>query len=151
MSPSYHELGTPAPRNSPVPSNRSSIRITQPLESRDQVTITFPPDPPGIRESRPPPVDTRTYQSQYESVMGSALDHNQPNTNSSQPKRYPITHDTLEDVGQQCRRVGEILGIRGVNQMQLSDHIQAVRALAEAREIDLPNWAASQLREPELN
>ncbi|THU79995.1 hypothetical protein K435DRAFT_810244 [Dendrothele bispora CBS 962.96] len=137
---------TPRPSRSPESSSGSSIRITQPLGPRDQVI--FPPSP---RRSPPvPPIDTRTYRSQYESAMGSALDR-QPATNSSQPKRYPTPQDALEDVGTQCRDLGEVLGVRRIENLSLGDHIQAVRALAEAREADLPIWAASRIREVNLN
>ncbi|THU85329.1 hypothetical protein K435DRAFT_869391 [Dendrothele bispora CBS 962.96] len=148
QSTAEYEMRVPrnSPRGSPHSSN-GSIRILQPLEPRDQVRIPTYPGGSGPL----PPIETRTYQSQYESAMGSALDRDRPATNSSQPKRYPTPHDALEDVGEQCRRMGETLGIRGLNQMQLEDHIQAVRALAEAREIDLPIWIASQTREPDIN
>ncbi|THU88005.1 hypothetical protein K435DRAFT_803854 [Dendrothele bispora CBS 962.96] len=137
-----------SPRSSPNSSNGSSIRIIQPLDARDRIVIP-PNPPPNLPELQPP---RRTYQSQFESAMGSALDRTQPAlTNSSQPKRYPTPRDALEDVGEQCRQLGEQLGIRRIENMQLSDHIQAVRALAEAREADLPLWVASRVREPALN
>ncbi|THV06361.1 hypothetical protein K435DRAFT_849156 [Dendrothele bispora CBS 962.96] len=147
MGPTIHYPETPIirPNNPPSSSSGSSIRIIQPLEPRERVVLPTHPE-------NAPPFNSRTYQSQYESVMGSALDPNQPpQTKSSQPKRYPTPHDALEDVGEQCRRLGEVLGIRGINQMQLVDHVQAVQALAEARESDLPLWVASRVRETDNN
>ncbi|THU89988.1 hypothetical protein K435DRAFT_968835 [Dendrothele bispora CBS 962.96] len=143
MSRTPPNLPNPMPHNSPHSSNGSSIRILQPWESRDQV----------ILPSKLHPFNTWTYQSQYDLAMGGALNPNQPalTTNSSQPKRYPTQHDALEDVGRQCRRLGEALGVCGLNNMSLEDHIQSVRALAEAREIDLPIWVASQIREMDVN
>ncbi|THU89291.1 hypothetical protein K435DRAFT_865423 [Dendrothele bispora CBS 962.96] len=82
--------------------------------------------------------------------MGSALDR-RPATNSSQLKRYPTPYDALEDVRMQCQRLEEVLGVRRIETLSLEDHIQAVRALAEAREADLPIWVASRIREVDLN
>ncbi|THV01565.1 hypothetical protein K435DRAFT_853581 [Dendrothele bispora CBS 962.96] len=114
----------------------SPIRITEPLDSRDRVVF------PSLMERRPSFTNPRSYQEQFESAMGSALEHN-PATGSSQPKRYTTPREALEDVGRQCRTLGESLGVRNLSDMSLEDHIHAVRALAEAREADLPLWVAS--------
>ncbi|THU88512.1 hypothetical protein K435DRAFT_803458 [Dendrothele bispora CBS 962.96] len=138
-------------RNSSGSSNESSIRILGPMRPQDQVNIpsysgevqvNFPP--PGINHPS-------NYQAQYEDAMGSALDRSQPamTTGSSHPRRYATPGEALEDVGEQCRQFGLRLGIRGVETLEMEDQVRAVRALAEAREIDLPIWVASQLREPE--
>ncbi|THU82615.1 hypothetical protein K435DRAFT_872123 [Dendrothele bispora CBS 962.96] len=125
-------------------SNGSPIRITEPVGSQDQVTF------PSLADEPNPTQYPRSYQEQYDSAMGSALDRD-PNTMSSQPKRYNSPRDALEDIGAQCRRFGEGLGVRGISELALEDHVHAVRALAEAREADLPIWAASRTREPSTN
>ncbi|THU80434.1 hypothetical protein K435DRAFT_809889 [Dendrothele bispora CBS 962.96] len=106
------------------------------------------PPPPGERAEmstmlgrQPPSLQLRMYQDQYNSAMGSALD---PHTNSSQPKRYLTSREALENIGEQCRRLGEHLGVRRMADTSLEDSIHSVRALAEAREADLPLWVAAR-------
>ncbi|THV01544.1 hypothetical protein K435DRAFT_793263 [Dendrothele bispora CBS 962.96] len=129
-----------------------SIRILGPLRPEDQVTIPSYPNEGNVASSFPYQ-RSPGYQTQYEEVMGSALGQTQttPNTPSSHPKRYTTPREALEDVGRQCLAFGRRLGIPGIETMELEDHVRAIRALAEAREIDLPIWVASQLRETELN
>ncbi|THU91459.1 hypothetical protein K435DRAFT_863374 [Dendrothele bispora CBS 962.96] len=137
-------------RNSSSSSNESSIRILGPIRPEDQVNI---PNYPGEVQVNFPPqgvINPSNYQTQYEDAMGSALDRSHPalTTGSSHPRRYATPREALEDVGEQCRQFGLRLGIRGIETLEMEDQVRAVRALAEAREIDLPIWVASQLREP---
>ncbi|THU96512.1 hypothetical protein K435DRAFT_858467 [Dendrothele bispora CBS 962.96] len=98
-------------RNSSPFSSGSSIRITGPLGLGDRVDI------PGqflTVPERPPNPEPRSYQSQYESVMGSALNQTGPamTTASTHPRSYPTPRDALMDVGGQCLRFGRSLGIQ---------------------------------------
>ncbi|THU80817.1 hypothetical protein K435DRAFT_873983 [Dendrothele bispora CBS 962.96] len=122
----------------------SPIRILEPPFPRERLEMS------AMLERQSSRQDSRPYQEQYNSVMGSALERD-PRTNSSQPKRYPTPRDALDDVGEQCRALGERLGVRGIGNLPLEEHIQAVRALTEAREIDLPLWIASQVRDADID
>ncbi|THU86348.1 hypothetical protein K435DRAFT_805171 [Dendrothele bispora CBS 962.96] len=74
-------------------SNGSPIRITEPVGSQDQVTF------PSLADEPNPTQYPRSYQEQYDSAMGSALDRD-PNT----------------------IRFGEGLGVRGISELALEDH-----------------------------
>ncbi|THU88656.1 hypothetical protein K435DRAFT_866079 [Dendrothele bispora CBS 962.96] len=123
----------PASRHSSHSRSESPIQILGPIGPDEQVNI---PDPDH---------DIRVTFPQLRSAFNRTPTG--PTTPSSHPRWYATPRDALEDVGRQCQRFGMQLGVRGVESMDLDDQIRAVRALAEAREVDLPIWIVSQLRE----
>ncbi|THU98720.1 hypothetical protein K435DRAFT_856364 [Dendrothele bispora CBS 962.96] len=143
-------IGPRPSRNSSPISSGLSIRITGPIGIEDRVNIPgqFLNIPAGPQDPNP-----RSYQSQYDSVMESALNQNGPaiTTASTHPRFYPTPRDALVDVGRQCLRFGRSLGLQRINEIGLEDQVRAMRALAEARESDLPMWIVSQLRNPIMN
>ncbi|THU80050.1 hypothetical protein K435DRAFT_874805 [Dendrothele bispora CBS 962.96] len=112
-------------------SSESPIGLLQPLAASERVNIPDnSPEPRGPVITFPPPRinEPRSYQTEYEDAMGSALNRSQPavTTASSLPRRYSTPRDALEDIGEQCKRFGERLGVNGMESMGLEDHVRAV-------------------------